>query len=65
MDVLRNQIVERKVLERVQQEAKFQDTPYNPEKSDAEAIDMAAGGGSATMIPKATEAKPVEVEETA
>ena len=33
MDVLRNQIIERKVLELVQSEAKFKDEPYEPEKS--------------------------------
>ena len=44
MDVLQNQIVERKVLERVQAEAKFKDVPYEPAKVDAEAISMAAGG---------------------
>jgi len=55
MDVLRNQIVERKVLEAVQKEAKFKDEKYVPERSDTEAISMAAGGGSA--IPQVTEAK--------
>lgn len=44
MDVLRNQIVERKVLELVQNEAKFEDEPYTPEKNEVEAIHMAAGG---------------------
>ncbi len=55
MDVLRNQIVERKVLELVQGEAKFMDEPYNPEKTDTEAIHMAAGG--AGDIPEALEIK--------
>ena len=32
MDVLRNQIIERKVLELVQSEAKFKDEPYEPRK---------------------------------
>jgi trigger factor len=60
MDVLRNQIVERKVLERVQQEAKFKDEKYEPPKVDAEAISMAAGGGSGAAIPSVTEAKDEE-----
>jgi trigger factor len=55
MDVLQNQIVERKVLERVQAEAKFKDQPYDPPKVDAEAISMAAGG-DVEAIPAAEEA---------
>jgi trigger factor len=57
MDVLRNQIVERKVLERVQSEARFTDEKYQPQKVDTEAISMAAGGGSGSAIPQVTEAK--------
>ena len=53
MDVLQNQIVERKVLERVQAEAKFKDLPYETSKVEAEAIAMAAGG-DAGAIPAAT-----------
>jgi trigger factor len=62
MDVLRNQIIERKVLEAVQKEAKFKDEKYNPEKSDTEAISMAAGGGGGSAIPEVTEAKAEEEE---
>jgi trigger factor len=61
MDVLQNQIVERKVLERVQAEAKFKDLPYEPTKSNVEAISVAAGG-DAESIPAAAEAEPVEKE---
>jgi trigger factor len=57
MDVLRNQIIERKVLELVQSEAKFKDEPYEPEKVDTEAISMAAGGGTGGDIPVITEEK--------
>lgn len=57
MDVLRNQIIERKVLELVQSEAKFKDEPYEPQKSDTEAISIAAGGGSGSAIPVITEPK--------
>jgi trigger factor len=60
MDVLRNQIIERKVLEAVQKEAKFKDEKYEPEKSDTEAISMAAGGGSGSAIPSITETKAEE-----
>jgi trigger factor len=57
MDVLRNQIIERKVLELVQSEAKFKDEPYAPEKSNTEAISIAAGGGAGGEIPVITEEK--------
>jgi trigger factor len=63
MDVLRNQIIERKVLERVQAEAKFKDEPYEPAKTDTEAIVMAAGGGSGTAIPSVSEEKSPEAAE--
>jgi trigger factor len=62
MDVLRNQIVERKVLELVQSQAKFKDEPYEPQKTDTEAISMAAGGGTGGDIPVITE-KQEEAEE--
>jgi trigger factor len=55
MDVLRNQIIERKVLEAVQAEANFKDEPYEPEKNDTEAISMAGGGGAGGEIPVITE----------
>jgi trigger factor len=55
MDVLRNQIIERKVLELVQSEAKFKDEPYEPEKTETEAISMAAGGSAGGEIPVITE----------
>lgn len=59
MDVLRNQIIERKVLECVQEAAKFEDEPYEPTKTETEAIHLAAGGSSAA-IADATEADDAE-----
>jgi trigger factor len=56
MDVLRNQIIERKVLELVQSHARFKDEPYEPERSDTEAIAVAVGGAGGA-IPMTTEAK--------
>jgi len=54
MDVLQNQILERKVLEAVQEKAKFIDQPYEPEPLNVEAIHLAAGGGDgAAAIPDA------------
>ena len=44
MDVLRNQIVERKVVELILAHARFKEVPYKSERTDAEAIDQAAGG---------------------
>lgn len=44
MDALRNQIIERKVIDLVLSHAKFKDVPYKPEGSDTEAIDQSAGG---------------------
>lgn len=55
MDVLRNQIIERKVMDLVQAEAKFDDQPYDPPKQTTEGIPFAAGG--AAEIPEATEAE--------
>lgn len=62
MDVLRNQIIERKVLELVQSEAKFWDEPYEPQKTDTEAIAIAAGGGTGGAIPVTTEPKEEDQE---
>ncbi len=55
MDVLQNQIVERKVLELVQAEAKFKDEDYQLSQTDAEAIHFVAGGSGASSIHDATE----------
>jgi trigger factor len=62
MDVLRNQIIERKVLELVQSEAKFKDEPFEPQKSDTEAISVAAGGSAGGAIPVITEKAEEEAE---
>jgi trigger factor len=56
-DVLRNQIIERKVIELVISKANFRDVPYKPDTSaeeTTEAVDQAAGGGDAAEdIPQA------------
>jgi trigger factor len=44
MDALRNQIVERKVIELILAEAKFKEVPYQAQPTDTEAVDQAAGG---------------------
>lgn len=54
MDTLRNQIIERKVLDMILAKATFTDVPYVAESEDAEAIDQAAGGGDEEyVIPEA------------
>ena len=45
MDVLQNQIVERKVLELVQSKAEFKDEAYDMGHTGVEAVPLAAGGG--------------------
>ncbi|MCL2742370.1 MAG: trigger factor [Planctomycetaceae bacterium] len=51
MDILRNQIIERKVIELISENAKFKETPFEFEDKDEEALDWAAGG-----FPKIAEA---------
>ena len=53
MDVLRNQIIERKVVDRILENAKFKETPYDLRRTDEEAVDHAAGGGEESDIPEA------------
>jgi trigger factor len=62
MDSLRNQIIERKVIDLVLSHATFKDVPYKPEGSDTEAIDQSAGGEEQdeTAIPEAKH--PAEAE---
>jgi len=59
MDVLRNQIIERKVIELVRSHANFKDIPFKQDELDkqgVEAIDMAASGGKrGASIPDATQ----------
>jgi trigger factor len=62
MDVLRNQIIERKVLELVQSEAKFKDEAFVPTRNEVEAIALAAGGGTGSAIPVITESRNEEEE---
>jgi len=46
MDVLRNHIIERKVVDLILANAQFKDAAYRPERVDAEALDRSAGGKS-------------------
>ncbi len=53
MDALRNQVVERKVIELVLSQATFKDVAYKPEGVETEAIDQSAGGDEESEIPEA------------
>ena len=59
MDVLRNQIIERKTVELITSQASFTDTPFEFPRPDAEAIDHAVCGSviGAEEIPTATQAE--------
>lgn len=61
MDTLRNQIVERKVIELIEQHAEFKETPFTPQKDDVVAVNYALAGGPPAEIPEAKfqEAAPV------
>ena len=54
MDILRNQIVERKVLDLIYSKATFNEVPYEIEGITEEGLDHAAAGGDSD-IPEATE----------
>ena len=60
MDVLRNQIVERKVIEVILEHAQFKEVPYEFERTDTEAIELAAGGHQSDI----PEAKPDRLDAT-
>lgn len=60
MDSLRNQIIERKVIQRIMDHATFKDVKYQPEKSETEALDHALCGRSESEIPEAKHGGDVE-----
>ena len=55
MDALRNQIIERKVVDLICSEAQFEDFPLEDDTDDTFAINMALAGGHET--PEIPEAK--------
>ncbi|HEV3342099.1 MAG TPA: trigger factor [Pirellulales bacterium] len=59
MDTLRNQIIERKVIELIMEHATFKEVPYEMEGDDAEGVDQAAGGEE-VEIPEAHGVDPGE-----
>jgi trigger factor len=63
MDVLRNQIIERKAIELILGQATFRETPYELRRADEAAVDHAAGGGERADIPEAKYDEGEEVPE--
>ncbi|MFM8434679.1 MAG: trigger factor [Planctomycetia bacterium] len=63
MDVLRNQIIERKTLELIEKNAKFSDTPFEFPRPDTDAVDHAVCGVvvGEEEIPTAKHAESAEV----
>jgi hypothetical protein len=51
--VLRNQIVERKVVELILANAVFNEVPYQEDESDVAALDLTAAGAEQSDIPAA------------
>lgn len=61
MDTLRNQIVERKVIELITSHAKFSEVDFDPQPNQTEAVDHAiAGGSDEYAIPEAKPGGPAE-----
>ncbi len=53
MDTLRNQIVERKVIELIESHAEFRDVAYNPQQDEVAALSYTAAGVASEAIPEA------------
>ncbi len=53
MDVLRNQIIERKVIDLILANAVFHEVPYQIDESDVAALELTAAGGDHSEIPNA------------
>ena len=52
-DVIRNQITERLVIDRITEHAKFTDLEFKPQENEEVAVDHMVCGGSASAIPEA------------
>jgi len=53
MDALRNQVIERKVIEMITEEANFQEVEYKPREANEEGVDFAVGSEVDSNIPEA------------
>ena len=65
MDILRNQIIERKVINLIQKSAEFVETPYVPEELAEEAVDFGVGSGDSDGIPEVSEEEAKEAARAA
>jgi trigger factor len=65
MDVLRNQIVERKMIDLILQHAQFQEVPFTFERPDIEAVDQLLSGPQQEELPEAKSAGTEEPERRA
>ena len=66
MDILRNQIIERKVIDLILGEAKFAEVPYEMETEKDEALDRAAGSDAVeSNIPNVSEEEAKEAAKNA
>ncbi len=63
MDALRNQIIERKTVQVILEQAKFTETPSKPRAAHLEAVNHAIGGKQREAIPEAHSATSGEAEE--
>lgn len=63
MDTLRNQIIERRVIDLIVEQAQFNDVPFEPEAQAVEAIDFAVGGDPEAQIPEAKHSEARELPE--
>ncbi len=52
MDMLRNQVIERKVVDLILSHAEFQEIPYKPDTAEAEAVGWSASGEQESTIPE-------------
>jgi trigger factor len=53
MDALRNQVIERKVIDLIKSEATVDDVEFKPEKAEAHAVDFTVSGHDDSDIPEA------------
>jgi trigger factor len=53
MDILRNQIIERKTIDLILSRAEFKEVAFELEEIETEAVELSAGGGDESEIPEA------------
>jgi len=63
MDALNNQIIERKVIDRILADGVFKEVPYEFDTGEVEAVDQAAGGHDDDIPDAVPEGHPERPEE--